>query len=103
MRPGAEIEYRLQPSRAAVAVGVADRACGSPGGLFVDVQISGPYSLWRHRHEFEPRGRTTLVRDHVEYALPLGPLGGLAHAAFVERDLTRIFDYRRAAVARLLG
>jgi hypothetical protein len=37
------------------------------------------------------------------YALPLGPLGDLAHRAFVQRDLARIFDYRRAAVARLLG
>ena len=48
-------------------------------------------------------GRDTVVRDHVDYALPLGPFGAVAHAAFVERDLARIFDYRRAAVARLLG
>jgi len=27
----------------------------------------------------------------------------LAHVAFVERDLARIFDFRRAAVTRLLG
>ena len=59
--------------------------------------------MWRHRHEFERAGDATLVHDHVEYALPLGRFGELAHAAFVERDLARIFDYRRAAVARLLG
>jgi hypothetical protein len=34
-------------------------------------------------------------RDRVEYSLPLGRLGGLAHAAFVRRDLERIFDFRR--------
>ncbi len=102
MRPGAEIEYRLHLHGLPVRW-VSRIALWEPGRLFVDIQIRGPYSVWRHRHEFEPRGRTTLVRDHVEYALPLGPLGGFAHAAFVERDLTRIFDYRRAAVARLLG
>ena len=35
-------------------------------------------------------------------ALPLGPLGELAHAAFVRRDLQRIFDYRARAVAERL-
>jgi hypothetical protein len=43
------------------------------------------------------------MRDVVRYALPLGPLGALAHAAFVRRDLERIFDFRHAAVARLLA
>jgi ligand-binding SRPBCC domain-containing protein len=70
---------------------------------FVDQQVQGPYRLWRHLHEFVPVGRSTLVRDRVEYALPLGRLGGLLGLPLVRRDLTRIFDFRRAAVARLLG
>jgi len=32
-------------------------------------------------------------------AFVFGPLGALAHAAFVRRDLERIFDYRAQAVA----
>lgn len=75
-----------------------------PGRLFVDMQVRGPYRLWRHRHEFEEVGDgRTLVRDRVDYALPLGPLGSVAHAAFVGRDLGRIFDFRREAVERELG
>jgi ligand-binding SRPBCC domain-containing protein len=74
-----------------------------PGRAFVDRQVRGPYTLWRHRHEFEEApGGGTFVRDRVDYALPLGPLGRLARAAFVGRDLERIFDFRREAVARLL-
>jgi ligand-binding SRPBCC domain-containing protein len=69
---------------------------------FADRQLRGPYRLWHHRHEFAPRGGGTVVRDRVRYALPLGRLGSLAHGAFVRRDLERIFDYRRAAVRRLL-
>jgi hypothetical protein len=39
----------------------------------------------------------------VRYALPLGPLGALAHVLFARRDLERIFDHRREAVAERLG
>ena len=43
------------------------------------------------------------MRDIVHYALPLGWLGRLAHTLLVQRDLARIFDYRREAVTRVLG
>ena len=42
----------------------------------------------------------TLVRDRVDYALPVGLAGELARRAFVGRDLERIFDFRRDAVRR---
>lgn len=74
-----------------------------PGERFVDVQVKGPYRRWHHLHAFEDVPGGTLVRDRVEYELPLGPLGGLAHSALVGRILRRIFDHRREAVARLLG
>jgi ligand-binding SRPBCC domain-containing protein len=70
---------------------------------FVDRQVRGPYRFWHHRHEFLPHTDGTVVRDRVHYALPLGRLGDLAHAAFVQRDLDQIFDFRRDAVRRLLG
>ena len=72
------------------------------GKRFVDEQESGPYALWRHTHEFEAHGASTLVRDVVDYRVPLGPLGSLAHVLFVRRTLDRIFDYRRDAMRRLL-
>jgi ligand-binding SRPBCC domain-containing protein len=43
-----------------------------------------------------------VIRDRVRYALPLGPLGRIVHAAFIRRDLERIFDYRERAVAKHL-
>jgi ligand-binding SRPBCC domain-containing protein len=69
----------------------------------VDVQLRGPYRLWHHTHLFEPDGRGgTVVRDLVRYALPLGPIGGLAHRLFVARDLRLIFEHRRRAVSAAL-
>jgi ligand-binding SRPBCC domain-containing protein len=75
----------------------------APGRGFVDRQLRGPYRLWRHRHTFLADGSGTIVGDEVDYALPLGPLGDLAHSLFVRRDLGRIFAYRRQAVSRLLA
>ena len=102
MGPGTLIEYRLRlhgvPVRWRTRIAVWE-----PPHRFVDVQLSGPYRLWHHTHEFEPAaGGGTTMRDVVRYALPLGPLGEAAHRIFVARDLTRIFDFRREAVGTLL-
>ncbi|MGI8902648.1 MAG: SRPBCC family protein [Solirubrobacteraceae bacterium] len=74
-----------------------------PGRSFVDRQLRGPYRLWHHTHEFSAHPDGTLVSDRVRYEIPLGPLGELAHAVFVRRDLARVFDFRREAVARRFG
>ena len=101
MGPGALIEYRLRlhlvPVRWLTRIEVWE-----PGRRFVDMQLRGPYRRWVHTHTFEPSGDGTLMRDVVEYELPLGPIGALARQAFVRRDLERIFDFRREAVARAL-
>lgn len=97
MRPGAVIDYRLSllgiPFRWRTVIEVFE-----PESRFVDVQASGPYKLWRHTHTFEDAPGGTLLRDRVEYDLPFGPLGRLARAVFVRRQLAAIFDYRRAII-----
>ena len=101
MAPGALIDYRLRlrgvPLRwtSRIESWEADRG-------FVDRQLRGPYRLWHHRHDFTAHPAGTIVRDDVRYALPFGPLGRLAHALIVRRDLQRIFDHRREAVKNAL-
>jgi ligand-binding SRPBCC domain-containing protein len=76
----------------------------SPEESFVDVQLKGPYALWRHTHTFEELSPAcTLVRDRVEYQVPYGLLGRVAHTLFVKRTLKKIFDYRARIIARLLA
>ncbi|MDQ6810994.1 MAG: SRPBCC family protein [Actinomycetota bacterium] len=100
MRAGAVIEYRLRlrglPMRWASLIEE-----WQPGRRFVDRQVRGPYRFWHHTHDFEKHLDGTLIRDTVRYELPLGPLGSLAHTAFVRRDLARVFDYRHEQVAAL--
>ena len=72
-----------------------------PPHLFVDEQLRGPYDFWHHTHRFEEHQGGTLIADHVLYALPLGPLGRLAHALFVRRQLRALFDFRARMIESL--
>jgi len=102
MRVGILIDYRLRvhgiPLNWTTRIEQWD-----PGAGFVDRQIAGPYRLWHHRHTFRAQGDSTVVTDVVDYALPFGPLGELAHRLLVRRDLERIFAHRHAAAACELG
>ena len=99
---GARIEYRIRWLRLSLAW-VTRITRWSPPEEFRDVQERGPYALWRHTHLFEAEGEATRIRDRVEYALPAGPLGRLAHALLVRRQLEHIFDYRQQAVTEIFG
>lgn len=63
--------------------------------FFRDVQVSGPFARWDHTHRFLPDGEENcLLRDEIEYALPLGILGNLFGGRGVARKLERLFAYR---------
>ncbi|MFT3843373.1 MAG: SRPBCC family protein [Myxococcaceae bacterium] len=97
MKAGAQIDYAL--SLVGVPVKWRTRiTVWEPGVRFVDEQESGPYRVWRHTHRFEAQGSSTVMHDQVDYLEPLGPLGQVAHALFVERMLRRIFDFRREVI-----
>jgi uncharacterized protein (TIGR01777 family) len=74
-----------------------------PPRSFVDLQVRGPYRLWHHRHDFEPMGAGTLMRDTVRYRLPAGWLGRLAAGARVADYVQRIFEFRAAKIDELFG
>jgi ligand-binding SRPBCC domain-containing protein len=103
MEAGTLLDYKLRLHGVPVRWRTRIETWEPPVG-FVDTQVRGPYSLWEHTHVFERDGDgATVIHDRVRYALPLGPLGAIAHRLFVRRDLERIFDYRRDAVAEHLG
>jgi ligand-binding SRPBCC domain-containing protein len=93
MHPGTLIDYTLRlfgiPFRWQTRI-----ATFEPPHRFTDIQLHGPYRHWHHLHEFFEVSGGTLVRDHVDYALPFGLLGTVAHVCLLRRTLERIFDYR---------
>ena len=72
-----------------------------PETKFVDRQLKGPYALWHHTHTFTDAPGGTMMHDHLEYAVPLGPLGRIAKAIFVKRTVEKIFDFRAETIAKL--
>jgi ligand-binding SRPBCC domain-containing protein len=101
MAPGARIRYRLRLH--GVPVSWTSRiAAWDPPTSFADVQGAGPYRRWEHVHAFVPEGDGTRVVDRVRYALPMGPLGRLAHPV-VRRDLHAIFEHRADVLAERFG
>jgi len=61
---------------------------------FVDTQLSGPYSLWHHKHIFKTVEGGVEMIDELEYAIPLGILGQFANWLFVGKEVNGIFEYR---------
>lgn len=74
-----------------------------PGKKFVDRQITGPYKLWHHTHEFEEMAGGTLIRDRVIYKLPFGRLGEAVSGQFVKSDVAKIFSFRKKVIAQLFS
>src|SRR6185369_16144497 len=65
------------------------------GEMFQDAQIEGPFARWVHTHRFEPEGpSTSVLEDHIEYALPMGALGNLVGGGFTHATLDSTFTYR---------
>jgi ligand-binding SRPBCC domain-containing protein len=102
LRQGSEIHYKLRlhgiPLRWTSKI-----VEWEPPHRFVDLQLRGPYKLWRHEHRFESRAGGTLITDTVDLALPLGPLGALAYKLKVRSDVESIFAFREAKIRELFG
>lgn len=72
-------------------------------GWFRDVQLSGPFSEWNHRHEFRPVDGGCLVVDELKYRLPMGRLGAWVAGRWVRRSIESLFAYRSERMADLFG
>lgn len=97
---GTQIRYRLRLHGVPIHWRTGIRQW-TPPYRFVDVQMSGPYKLWHHTHQFEAHGGHTKMIDVVRYKLPFGVLGRVLHALKVRSDVRRIFDYRRQRIHEL--
>lgn len=103
MYAGQLIEYRIRLMPGLIVHWLTEIIHIEPKRRFIDEQRFGPYKLWYHEHRFEPTPEGTRIEDHVTYALPFGPVGELAHALWVRRQLEHIFDFRRRAVEAIFA
>lgn len=76
----------------------------APNKRFCDLQVAGPFSYWRHCHQFAPeehRGsQGTRVTDVLDYAWPA--LSPLIDSLGGRLQIRQIFRFRQQQTLRLL-
>jgi ligand-binding SRPBCC domain-containing protein len=73
---------------------VAEHTKYEPPRMFEDVQISGPFKKWEHRHLILPHERGTILHDEIEFEPPLWIFGQLAAPFVILPKLEKMFAYR---------
>ncbi len=73
---------------------VAEHTEYDPPRMFEDIQVSGPFAKWRHRHLVLPHAEGATLRDEIEYEPPFWFLGVLAAPFAVVPKLEKMFAYR---------
>jgi len=99
---GATIDYKLRVGPMPIRWRTRIAEWEPPHG-FIDLQESGPYRCWWHKHTFSAEGNQTVMEDHVYYAPPLGELGRLANRWFIVPTLRQIFGYRGDVIRLRFG
>jgi ligand-binding SRPBCC domain-containing protein len=100
---GMNIEYRVKPLLGIPMKWVTKIGAVKNNYKFVDMQMQGPYALWEHTHTFDKVDGGVMMTDEVDYALPLGLLGQLAHWLLVKKKLENIFDYRERMIKQFFA
>tara|TARA_B100000768_G_scaffold181586_1_gene205206 strand:+ start:1530 stop:1982 length:453 start_codon:yes stop_codon:yes gene_type:complete len=95
MFQGQIIQYILTPIFGIPFRWVTEITHVNEGIYFVDEQRFGPFVFWHHKHFIEETESGVLMRDIVDYKLPLGILGKLAHVLFIKSRVDQIFEFRR--------
>ncbi|CAN5626345.1 hypothetical protein BH10ACI3_BH10ACI3_01760 [soil metagenome] len=73
---------------------VAEHTAYDPPRMFEDVQISGPFKSWRHRHIIGPHAEGALLRDEIEFEPPMSFLGEFAAPILIVPKIEKMFDFR---------
>ncbi len=83
----------------------AEHANHEQGRRFDDVMVRGPFASWRHAHHFLPGSdaNSSVLRDEVSYALPLGAAGRLLGGKAGRAAIDRMFDFRHERTGRDLS
>jgi ligand-binding SRPBCC domain-containing protein len=81
---------------------VAEHTAYDPPRMFEDVQISGPFASWRHKHIVLPHPEGAILRDEIEFEPPMWIFGRFAAPFAIIPKLEKMFDYRHTATRRAI-
>ncbi|GAB3928323.1 SRPBCC family protein [Mucilaginibacter myungsuensis] len=103
MYEGMIITYKITPLFGIKMDWMTEITHVKDGQYFVDEQRFGPYALWHHQHHFKEIPGGVHMTDILNYAIPYGPIGTLANAILVKKQVEKIFEHRRKAIIEMFG
>jgi len=103
MYAGQIIQYIVTPIAGIKTKWVTEITHTKDKEYFVDEQRFGPYALWHHKHFIKPIAGGVALEDIIDYKIPMGVLGQLAHPILVKPKLQEIFAYRKQKLIELFG
>ncbi|MDB4264546.1 SRPBCC family protein [Maribacter arcticus] len=103
MFPGQIIQYKVSPFPGYTTKWVTEITHVNEGNYFVDEQRFGPYALWHHKHFIKEIDGGVEMEDIIDYKIPFGILGQLAHPLIVKKQLIEIFKHRERKLIELFG
>ena len=103
MFPGQIIQYIVTPILGIKTKWVTEITHVKDKEYFVDEQRFGPYTLWHHKHFIKEINNGVEMEDIIDYKIPMGILGQLAHPFLVKPKLEEIFEYRQKKLIELFG
>lgn len=103
MYPGQIIRYIVKP-----VLGIPLNWCTEITHVvdrkyFIDEQRFGPYAFWHHQHHFAEVEGGVVMTDILNYKVPLGFLGDIADAVFINNEVKGIFEYRKKVLTERFG
>lgn len=103
MYAGQIIKYIVTPVLGIPTTWVTEITHVEDQKYFVDEQRFGPYALWHHKHFIKEIPGGVEMIDIIDYKLPFGLLGRIAHPILVKGKLNEIFEYRYHKLIELFG
>lgn len=103
MYAGQIIQYKVSPLPGYTTKWVTEITHVKQGTYFVDEQRFGPYALWHHKHFINEVEGGVEMEDIIDYKLPFGILGQIAHPIVVKKQLSQIFEYREQELIARFG
>jgi ligand-binding SRPBCC domain-containing protein len=68
---------------------------------FVDEQLKGHFTSFRHEHHFEEKNGNTVMKDILQYETPYGLFGRLFNKLLLKRHLTNFLTERNKVLKRV--
>lgn len=103
MYSGQIISYKIKPFPGIKLEWITEIKEVSEFRYFIDEQLSGPFSMWRHEHSLIPIEGGIQMDDVLQYRVPFGVAGNIVNSILIRNKLNNLFTYRYKKLEEIFG